>query len=149
MDHALTLLIAAARTARDRQAAALLQARSSVQQAESTAQRLRDFRVDCLARSAAGRLGTTSAGGLQDYQRFVGRLDEAVVMQGQQIVARAEQVRQQEERLQALQQRLLALEALASRRAQQRQAKQLRQEQRDSDEFAARALARMAAEQHA
>ena len=142
MKHVLPLLIETAEAARDRQAALLAQARQAAEQAGGTLQRLADFRADCLARSAAGTLGTTDAATLQAYQRFVGRLDEATAMQQHELRAREARQAEQQARLQQAQQRLLAFQALQKRDLRAREAQAARGEQRAADEFAARAFGR-------
>lgn len=142
MDHVLPHLIEAARNARDRQAAQLRQAQGAVQQAQATLQRLAQFRADYLARSAAATLGTTDGPALQRYQRFLARLDEATVMQQRELQAREQRVQREQQALVGQQQKLLAYETLVRRRAQERERRVQRREQRESDEFAARAFRR-------
>jgi flagellar FliJ protein len=142
MRHALPLLISTAEAARDQQAAALARAREAVRQAEATQQRLRDFRAECLARSAAGRVGSGDASSLQVYQQFVTRLDEAIALQQGELAQRARRAGEQQLHLQRAQQKLLAFQALQRRDEGQRRAREQRREQRDADEFAARAYAR-------
>lgn len=143
MKHALPLLLQSAATARDQQSAALAQARQAQAQAQSTLERLSEFRADCLARSAAGTLRGSDGGAMRDYQRFVDRLDEAITMQQHELARRAERVAGEQQRLQRCQQRLLAFETLQRREAQAAAAREQRREQRESDEFAARAIARL------
>jgi len=143
MKHALPLLLQSAASARDRQAAVLAQARQAVAQAQATLDRLEGFRAECLARSAAGTLRTTGAEALREYQRFVERLDEAVAMQRNELDARAQRAAAEHDRLLRCQQRLLAFEALREREARAAAARAQRREQRESDEFAARAIARL------
>ena len=142
MKHVLPLLIETAQAARDRQVGLLAQARQAADQAGGTLQRLAEFRADCLARSAGGTLGTTDATALQQYQRFVARLDEATAMQQQEVRARHARQAEQQARLQQVQQRLLAFQALQQRDLRAREAQAARGEQRAADEFAARAFGR-------
>lgn len=142
MQHVLPTLIESAQAVRDRQAAALRQAQQSVQQAGQTLARLREYRAECLARSAAGTLGRTQAQSLQDYQRFIGRLDEAIAMQEREAQRREAHAAAQLQLLLQSQQRLRAFETLAGRHVRARQAREQRLERRESDEFAARAAAR-------
>lgn len=143
MKHALPLLLHSAASARDQQSAVLAQARQAQAQAQSTLERLREFRADCLARSAAGTLRGSDGAALRDYQRFVDRLDEAIAIQQHELARRAERVAGEQQRLQHCQQRVLAFEALQRREAQAAAARAQRREQRESDEFAARAIARL------
>ena len=142
MLHVLPHLIEQATQDRDREAARLQQAQRAVQQASATLERLRVFRLECLARSPAASHGRGDGATLADYQRFVSRLDEAIAMQGQEVAQRDQLAAQQQQRLVAAQQRLLAFDALQRRQLQQRHLRDQRREQRAADEFAARALAR-------
>jgi flagellar FliJ protein len=142
MQKVLPMLIDQARTVRDQQAARLQQAQGALQQAQGTLERLHAFRIECLARSPAAVLGRSDGAGLADYQRFVTRLDEAIAAQRQQAELRQAAMLKQQQVLQQAQQRLLAFDTLDRRYATQRAARELRHEQRQSDEFAARATAR-------
>lgn len=142
MEHVLPHLIETARVARDRQAVGLRQAQQGVQQALATLERLTQFRADSLARSAAGTLGVTHTQALQQQQRFVSRLDEAVAQQREELALRQAHAETQQQELVKCQQRMLAFETLAKRRANERERKAQRLQQRQSDEFAARAAAR-------
>ena len=144
MQHALPLLIDTAMAARDQQSAALGQAQQAVQQARATLQRLREFRAECLARSAAGTLGKATSQSLQDYQQFVARLDEAISMQLQLVSERESLATAQQVKLMRCQQRLLAFETLSKRDKQQQLMREQRRDQHTCDEFAARASARAA-----
>lgn len=142
MDHILPTLIEGATANRDKESARLRQFVQALRQSEATLERLQAFRVECLARSPAGSLGRGDAMSLQGYQTFMTRLDQALGLQGQDLVRRRQAVAMQQERLNASQQKLLAFETLVKRRAAVRAQKQSRLEQRECDEFAARALAR-------
>jgi flagellar FliJ protein len=142
MKHVLPLLIEAAREKRDREGAMLRAAQQATAQAANTLQRLGDFRGECLARSAAATQGQTTGRALQDYQRFVGRLDDAIGQQRNETARRADAADAQQLKLAQAQQRLLAFEALAQRRVNAQQQRDQRRMQRETDEFAARTLAR-------
>jgi flagellar FliJ protein len=142
MQQVLPLLIGQARAARDQQAARLQQAQLAVQQARATLERLQAFRLECLARSPAATLGRADGAALADYQRFVTRLDDAITSQQGEVALRESVATQQQQVLQQAQQRLLAFDTLARRHAQQRATRELRRDQRQADEFAARATAR-------
>jgi len=144
MRYALPILISTAEAARDQQAAGLARAREAARQAQATLERLRAFRTECLARSPAGRLGASDGLGLQTYQGFVTRLDEALVLQQGEAERREHAAGEQLAQLQRCQQRLAALQALQRRDALQAQARAQRREQHEADEFAARAYARAA-----
>jgi flagellar FliJ protein len=141
MKHVLPLLIERAQAVRDRQAQLLRQAQQSAAQAQTTLQRLDAFRVECLSRSAAAQLGRTDATSLAGYQQFVGRLDDAIGMQGQEATLREAQAAEQQQRLLAQQRRVLAFESLARRDAQRQGRREQRQDRLEADEFAARANA--------
>lgn len=145
MNHALPLLIDAAEAARDQHAARGARARQAVAQANGTLQRLQDFRVECLARSAAGTLGRTHGAALQDHQRFVAKLDEAIGLQAHEVRRCEQHADQLQGLLQRSQQRVLALHALRERQARTAAARATRREQRDADEFAARAYTQLTA----
>lgn len=144
MRHALPFLIQTATAARDQQVAAQARAQQALRQAETTLQRLYDFRADCLARSPAGRLGGATGGALQDYQRFVTRLDEAIALQDQERGLRVLRLTEQQQRVLRSQQRLLALEALKRRDGVERMQREARREQRETDAFASLAALRAA-----
>lgn len=142
MDHVLPYLIESARTARDRQAASLRQAELSVRQALATLQRLRQFRTECLARSPASMHARSDGQALAAYQQFVGRLDEAIVLQRQEADRREARRVAQQEQLTRAHQRVAAFETLARRRLQERERREQRRMEREADEFAARAARR-------
>lgn len=141
MRHVLPLLIERAQAARDRQVQVLRQAQQSAAQAHTTLQRLDAFRGECLSRSAAAQLGATDGASLAGYQRFVGRLDDAIGMQAQEATLRDGQAAEQQRRLLEQQRRVLAFESLARRDALQRARREQRRERLAADEFAARAAA--------
>jgi flagellar FliJ protein len=141
MRAVLPLLIERAEAARDAQSVRLRQAQQAQAQAQGTLERLQAFRQECLARSPAA-LGRGDGAGMADYQRFVSRLDEAIGLQAQDVDARRQQAEHQQRLLAECQQRLLAFQTLDRRQAQQRQARELRRDQRAADEFAARAATR-------
>ena len=140
MKEALPLLIERAREARDQLAAAARAATLAVQQGDATLQQLSTFRADYLRRSPTATAGSFSADRLQDWQRFMTRLDEAVEMQREDCERRRQVESLRQQQLSDGQRRLMAFEALAARQAAERERRQARQAQRDSDEFAARAF---------
>ena len=141
MKHVLPLLIERAQAVRDRQAQVLRQAQQSAAQARTTLDRLDAFRAECLSRSAAAQLGRSDGASLAGYQQFVGRLDDAIGMQGQEAALRDAQAAEQQLRLQQQQRRVLAFESLARREAQRQGRREQRQDRIAADEFAARAAA--------
>jgi flagellar protein FliJ len=146
MKHALPTLIETARTARDRQTTILAQAQLAASQAENTLERLGQFRSDYLGRAPAATRASSDGQTLAQYQLFFSRLDEALALQRQEVERRLARVALQQEQLVRCQQRLLAFEALARRRESERQMREARRQQSETDEFAARVAARAALE---
>ena len=143
MDKVLPLLTEGALALRDRHAALVRAAARAVQQADATLAQLRQFRLDLLARSPAALGTATDAQALVGYQRFLARLDEAIVLQQQERALRLGRVEAAQQQLIEKQKRLTAFETLARRRAAERSIKETRRLQRDSDEYAARAVRRL------
>ena len=142
MDKVLPLLIEGAETARDRQAQALAQAQRAIAAAHATLQRLTDFRAGCIARSPAATLARADGESLSAHHLFLGRLDQAIAVQHEEIAACEREAQAQHAKLLACQQRVLALDTLRQRRLRERETRAGRKAQRDADEFAARALLR-------
>ncbi len=140
MKQVLPLLIERALEARDQLAAAARQATQAVQQAEATLAQLTTFRADYLRRSPTGSVGGFTADRLHDWQRFMTRLDEAMALQREDCERRRQVEAMRQQQLAEGQRRLMAFEALAARQAAEQNRRQARQAQRDSDEFAARAI---------
>lgn len=140
MKQALPLLIERALEARDQLAAAARAATQAVRQGEGTLAQLTTFRADYLRRSPTATVGGFSADRLHDWQRFMTRLDEAVAMQREDCERRRQLEALRVQQLAEGQRRLMAFEALAARQAAELARRQARQAQRDSDEFAARAI---------
>ena len=138
MEHVLPILIESARNVRDRQAASLRQAELGVRQALATLQRLLQFRCECMARSPGATHARSDGPALADYQQFVSRLDEAIAVQQQEAQRREAGRAAQQLLLTRAQQRVAAFEALALRRLQERQLREQRRLERETDEFAAR-----------
>jgi flagellar FliJ protein len=139
MDRVLPLLIDRAAQLRDLQAAAAQQARVAADQAEATLGRLQSFRVDCLAQSAAGTQARTTSEAMAGYQHFVTKLDDAIGQQSAEARSRHDAAAAQQAVLVEAQRRLLAFETLQKRRANERNLREQRKLQRESDAFAARA----------
>lgn len=147
MKHALPALIETARSARDRETAILVQTQHAAGQAQATMQRLAQYRTEYLARSPAATGAPSDAQSLAQYQLFFTRLDEAIAMQHQEIEWRTARVVSQQAVLLRCQQRLLAFETLARRQELERQAAEMRRQQIETDEFAARVAGRGVLEQ--
>lgn len=139
MQASLPLLIDRARTSRDEQSLRARRATQALHQAQATLQQLEGFRADYLRRSPATSGQAIHTDGLQDWQRFVSRLDEAVALQRQEIEIRRHQDAEGQRLLLDAQRRLMAFEALAARQRAERERKAQRQAQHEADEFAARA----------
>ena len=137
--HVLPIVIQQARQSRDAQSARTVAALTAVQQAESTLRQLEDFRIDYLRRSPAASGETLQIERLLDFQRFVTRLDEAIAIQQNEAALRRHRQFESQQQLAEAQRRLLAFETLATRQAAEREHSARRREQRDTDEFAARA----------
>lgn len=146
MDKVLPILTERATTARDQQAVRMREAAGLLQQAGATLDRLQEFRTDCIARSPTARGGSPDGQSMADYQRFLGRLDEAITLQQQECVRRQERSAAVQQALIENQKRLMAFETLARRRGALRLLKDSRVAQRMSDEFAARAASLQAQE---
>ena len=142
MDATLPLLIERSRARRDALAAAAATAQRASQQADATLQRLQAFRQEYLARAPALRSGPQDADGVAGWQAFMASLDRALVQQGE-ACERSRQLQALRQReLAEGQQRLTAFEALATRQAQARLRRDLHNQQRETDAFAARAPGR-------
>lgn len=146
MDQVLPLLIGQAQVRRDQTAALACDAALASRQGQATLEQLRQFHGDCLTRSPGAGGGHADGQSLIDYQNFVSRLDEAITLQLQECQRRQERAAARQEQLLESQQRLMAFEALAQRRAAARSAKDSRAQQRDADEFGARAARRLTQE---
>ena len=146
MDAVLPVLISRAEATRDTEAARAQQAAMAVRQAHDTLRRLGEFRDELIGRSAAATLGRTDTDALAGYQVFMTRLGDAMSQQTREATRREQALASQQARLVEAQQRVLALQTLVRRRAATRDAKQARIEQRNTDDFAARAFARAAQE---
>ena len=133
------LLIEQARKRRDEQSARVQAASQGVQQALGTLRQLQDFRADYLRRSPASAGQAMHVDRLQDFQRFLARLEQAIAQQRQEIERRQQVQAQAQHFLAEDQRRLMAFETLAARQAGERERLARRREQRETDEFAARA----------
>lgn len=139
MKNLTTFLIQRARDARDALAVDVQHSGQALHQAEATLTQLQAFRGQLLERAPARAQGPQSAAGCADWQAFVAGLDRAHSAQAQVHGALEERHAQAQDQLVEAQRRLRALEALESRRqAGVVQALQ-RMQQRECDDFAARA----------
>ena len=85
----------------------------------------------------AGRTGLSMAN-YHNFRRFIATLDDAISQQNKVILTLEDKIEQGRQEWHARQRRLNAYETLIDRRQQEQQRKQLRMEQRASDEIAAR-----------
>lgn len=146
MNKVLPLLIDRAQVLRDKHVAQARETLATLQTAQQVLQRLDDFRTEFIARSPAASGATADAQALQDYQRFVGRLDEAIAQQRQECSHRSQRNDAAQRLLLDSQRRVVALQSWQRRELAAQVAKDNRRSQREADEFAARAASRMTGE---
>ena len=138
MKKTFQFLVDNARTVRDTAARANEVALGLVRDCQGTLDQLARYRSDYLANSPASRTQAVSPDLLTQYHDFVARLDAAIQVQLAELERRKLLAATATQRLMAQQKRLRSIEALISRQNSVQQAKAARQEQRASDEFAAR-----------
>jgi flagellar FliJ protein len=146
MKNVLPLLIERAQQLRDKHVGEARDTLATLQTAQQVLQRLDEFRAEFLARSPAASGATADAQALLDYQRFVGRLDEAMAQQRQECARRQQRNDAAQRQLLESQRRVVALQAWQRREAAALAAKDNRRTQREADEFAARAAGRYTGE---
>ena len=139
MKNILPLLIERAGQLRDRHVADAQENLATLRTAQSVLQRLDEFRVEFLARSPAATGAQADAQALQDYQRFVGRLDEAIAQQRLECDRRQQRNDAAQRLLLDSQRRVVALQSWKRREAHAEANRESRKTQREADEFAARA----------
>lgn len=138
---ALELAIAQADEKHEAAQKALALARNRLRNSQATYATLDNFRGDYANRLRAVTHAAKDT--LGNYHRFIGKLEQALHSQ-QQDVARADQaVEQSEHTWSAARRRLKAMELLRDRRAAAAQAREKRLEQKQSDEYAARSTRRL------
>jgi len=133
-------------TERDEAKAHLGECMARAQAARAQAGELKNYRMDYEQRWGARFTQGSTMDLLSCYQNFSGKLEEAIVSQGNlasHADARVEAARTQ---LLALEMRVAAIQKLIDRRQAEIQHQQQRQEQKATDEFAAR-IARTQAQQ--
>lgn len=146
MNNVLPLLIDRAQVLRDRHVREARDTLTTLQTAQQVLQRLDDFRVEFLARSPAASGASADTHALQDYQRFVGRLDEAIAQQRQECARRQQRNDAAQRQLLDSQRRVVALQAWSRRELAAQVTRDNRRTQRESDEFATRAASRYTGE---
>ncbi len=139
MKNVLPLLIDRAQVLRDKHVGEARETLTTLQTAQQVLQRLDDFRAEFIARSPAASGASADTQSLQDYQRFVGRLDEAMAQQRQECARRQKRNDAAQRQLLDSQRRVVALQSWQRREAAALAARDNRRTQRESDEFAARA----------
>jgi flagellar FliJ protein len=138
---ALELAIASAAEKHQASEQALGQARNRLCTSETTYATLDSFRGEYANRlRGLTRLETDALG---NYHRFLGKLGHALQSQKNDVHRAGVAVEQGQNAWFATLQRLKAMELLRDRRAAAEQARQKRLEQKQSDEFAARAARRL------
>ena len=146
MKNVLPLLIDRAQVLRDKHVAQARDTLATLQTAQQVLQRLDDFRGEFIARSPASTGATADTQALLDYQRFVGRLDEAIAQQRQECTRRLQRNDAAQRQLLDSQRRVVALQSWQRREAAAQVAKDNRRSQREADEFATRAAGRYTGE---
>jgi flagellar FliJ protein len=146
MKNVLPLLIDRAQVLRDKHVREARETLTTLQTAQQVLQRLDDFRTEFMARSPASSGASADTQALLDYQRFVGRLDEAMAQQRQECTRRQQRNDAAQRQLLDSQRRVVALQSWQRREAAALAAKDNRRTQREADEFAARAAGRYTGE---
>lgn len=137
---ALDTLIELASKQTDEAAKRLGQAVRAGQDAESKLQMLTQYREEYTARFQSSMASGLSIAGYRNFQLFIGKLDEAIAGQ-QQIVRNAEgRVSNERSTWQSSERKRMSYDQLLVRAESVQQAKQAKREQKQTDEFAARAL---------
>jgi flagellar FliJ protein len=142
INHRFAMLIKIQKEREEKLQAQFVKAQQFYQQAEQKYQGLADYRTDYIQQSQQ-----QGAAGLQSRQytqfiSFIGKLDQAIQQQGralQQAKAAAEQRKQS---WLAMQKKRKAMELLVQRGEQAELLKQLKQEQKNADEYASQQFMR-------
>lgn len=140
MKKSLPLLIENARATRDTAARHNEAALAAVRESQMTVTSLEQYRSEYLAAAPGTATQAVSATSLASFHEFVTRLDVAIRMQKEETAKRIGLASRATQNLLEKQQRLFAFDALMTRHHLAVQASAARQEQRNSDEFAARAF---------
>ena len=145
MNNSFQFLVDNARAARDTAALAKETAYGLVRDCQATLNQLTNYRAEYLANAPTSRSEAVTANVLAQFHGFVARLEDAIHVQQTELSKRMAFAASASQRLIAHQKRLLSMEALVARQNAARRAKAALQEQRASDEFAARVGFRMTA----
>lgn len=136
---ALLILLERAEAERDQALQALQQARARAEAARIQANQLSDYRQEYQQRWTQQFAQRTTVDILGCYQTFGSRLDQAITSQGN-VASHAEgHLSQAQELLREREMRVASVRKLIERRRQEQLRGQLRQEQKATDEQAARA----------
>jgi len=139
----LSLLIDLQRRERDRVAGVAAQAQRDVDAAAGTLRMLNDYRNDYEARSPKSGRSATDTLRVRVHEAFVGKLGRAIGEQDTLLAHLAQRNETQRLALVERQRRVKALETLELRRATERRKRLESLEQKQTDEFAAQAYARI------
>ncbi|MEY4748223.1 MAG: hypothetical protein RIQ60_437 [Pseudomonadota bacterium] len=132
-----TLLESAQRT-RDQARARANRARAVLDAARAQANQLRDYRSATQTRWGEQFKAGATINLVQCYQGFVGRLENAVDMQGHQVARLERELQQAEADTLAAELKVAALEKLIARRLAEQRLRGERRDQKQMDEFASR-----------
>ncbi len=139
----LALLIELERRRRDSEAGVAARARREADTAGSTLQMLQGYRLDYDTRSPKQGSEVFHSAKVRVHEAFTGRLDLAIDQQAQLAQQLADLRTQRESALAERQRRLKAFETLQARREASAQQRAQRNDQRQTDEFAAQAYLRL------
>lgn len=137
----LSLLIERAEAARDNERSTATAAQRLALESQQTLGRLENFQDDFLRRAPGVASQAIAVTTLEQRQQFHAAIDQAIDVQQQACVQREQAHQLAQAQLAARQKRLLALQSLNNRQANQALAVRIRQEQRESDAWAARSFA--------
>lgn len=127
--------------AADRQAAAaerMRQAQAKLQDAIGRQEQLENFRSEYRGRLTSGGMQGMSIAQWQDFQKFLGRLDEAVRIQQGDVEFAKQRFIMERQAWRNEHKKLKAYEKLHERELEREQLAQARREQKATDEFATR-----------
>ncbi|RKR06099.1 flagellar FliJ protein [Kushneria sinocarnis] len=142
-NSSLDTLVELAREHRDGAAKLLGELRSSHQRSHQQLDSLLHYRDEYRRQFEAAMANGISMAALQNYQRFMRSLDQAIDHQHQQVTRSEGRVEKGVTDWQRQQQRVNAYDVLATRRLEEERLASNRREQRQTDEFASRASAAM------
>ncbi len=134
----LQMLIEHGRRRRDEAAGVSAQAQRASRQAQQVLGTLQEYRRDYDRKSPKARLTTVDPRLLPRHERFVERLDVAVLDQTHQLERLQSDAEQRRQQLMAAERRVKAFETLRERQQAAHALRQARREQFETDELAAR-----------